>query len=70
MTVRSPQDKHIKLTPSLLAALHKLHPQLVAARGVQHFSDTIRMALARGIKHLEIELESDSLRSSPRRDGS
>jgi hypothetical protein len=50
---------HVVLTPSLAAGMQKLHAALKDLRGVASFSDSVRMALARGIRQLQGELETE-----------
>lgn len=46
----------ITLTADARAALERIHPRLQQKLGVLHFGDTVRAAIARGIKQLEVEL--------------
>lgn len=60
MGAKSGSKIHLKLSPRMLEELRRLHPRLVASRGVSSFSDVIRMALARGIRQLSAEVDAES----------
>jgi len=47
----------INVSPALKQRIDLLHPKLEKSHGVRHVSQTIRMALARGLRHLETEAD-------------